>query len=108
MQTVKPNETEIVELTKAAQMLKDANAQLASAKKNADSAKATLAKWLLEHRSINIETMKIGDIVNIEKVALVEIGKQSRFDLADFTIKQTALAVQFTKDFPTTKYKALV
>jgi hypothetical protein len=108
MKTVKPNDEEIGALKKAASMLKVANELTASAKKSAEAAKAELAKWLKENREIDIESLPIGEIVNIDGICLVEKAKQNRFDADGFMLAQPALHAQFKKDFPMTKYRVLV
>ena len=108
VQTVKPNPQNDSVLRQAAVMLKNANAALSSAKKQADAAKTTIAAWLLENRQINVDTLPIGEIVNIDGVALIEIGKQNRFDQKAFALAQPTLTLEFTREFPTVKVKPLV
>lgn len=105
MQTCKIKD---VQLENAVKSLATANASLAAAKKQADNAKETIANRLKDLRGIDLSSLKIGDMVNVENILIVEIGKQNRFDAATFQAKNPALYQTFLKDFPTTKYKALV
>ncbi|MDO8611138.1 MAG: hypothetical protein Q7R95_11485 [bacterium] len=93
---------------KAAQMIKDGNAQLASAKKQVDAGKATLATILKEERAIDLSTLAIGEMVNVDKVCLIEVGKQTRFDQATFQLEHPTVFAQYQKEFPTLKFKPLV
>lgn len=105
MQTVKLNTPELV---KAAKMLRTANAMLAEAKKIADSAKENIKRILKDERGIDVTTLHIGEIVSVDKVLLIEIGKQCRFDESGFQLVQPDMYAKWKKDFPTVKIKSLV
>lgn len=95
-------------LLQAVKQLKEANKQLAFAKKDADNAKTIIQSRIKELRDIDIATLKIGDSVHVEKMVLVEIGSQFRFDVAAFQIANPELHAKYVKDFTTIKYKALI
>lgn len=105
MKTVKlDNESAI----KAAMLIKEGNAMLGIAKKQVDAGKATLVTILKEERGIDVSTLAIGEIVNVDKVCLIEIGKQNRLDVATFQLEQPAMYAKYQKEFATLKYKPLV
>jgi hypothetical protein len=108
MKTVRPNEAEIQELLTAAVNLKSANQRLAAANKDVDNAKSILRRWLNTSREIDVDTLQIGEIVNIEGVCLIERGKQNKFDEARFAVDSPAVYGAFRRDFPMTKFKPLV
>lgn len=105
MKTVKIDDAE---LKQAIVNLRVANSVLATAKKNADNAKETITNKLRTLRDINLETLAIGDLVCVDKLLIVEIGKQNRFDEANFQLQHPTLHAQYKKDFATKKFKALV
>ena len=92
----------------AANLIKAGNAAQASGKKQTDAGKVNIGEWLKVERKLDVASLAIGDMVQIEGICLVEYGKQSRFDLASFQLKHPELFAEFTKDFPTMKYKPLV
>ena len=108
MQTFKPNETDAAQLVKAAQLIKTGNKAQADGKKQTEAGKLALCDWLANERNCLLASLAVGEIVNIEGAALVEIGKQSRFDVGAFQLKHPELFAEFTKDFPVIKYKPLV
>lgn len=108
MTTFKPNEAEMVELKTAAEALKAANEALADAGKTVEAAKAKLGKWLEDNRSLKIETMKVGELVQIDGVVLIERAKQNKFDVKAFEMAQPKMYLGFKRDFPMTKFKPLV
>lgn len=107
MKTVKPNEEEAVTLKKAARMIRISNELMASAKKAVEAAKEQIAGWLKTNREIDIESLPIGEMVNVDGVCLIERGKQNKFDEKGFLVAQPAVHAEFKKDFPITKYKVL-
>lgn len=96
------------ELESAVRNLKAANAALAANKKTADNAKATIARILKEQRQLEIETLPIGELVCVNSFLIIEIGKQNKFDAAQFQLDEPALYEGYKKDFPCVKYKALI
>lgn len=110
MQTFKPNAGDIAKLRAMAEAIKVGNAQLAQAKKQVDAAKENLAAWLLSERGvdINADNFGIGEIINIETVAIVEAGKQTRFDAAKFQLEHPELWANYQRTFKTLKFKSLV
>jgi len=108
MQTFKPNDNDTAKLIDAARLIATGNKAQATGKKQTEAGKVNIGEWLQNERQCNLTTLKIGDIVNIEGVCLVEIGKQSRFDIAAFQLKHPTLFAEFTKDCPTVKFKPLV
>ena len=96
------------DLTQACKNLKEANAILASANKTAQGAKATINQKLKELRNVDIKALPIGEIVSIEKLLLIEVAKQNRFNEAQFMLDQAELFQEYKKDFPMVKYKPLV
>ena len=107
MQTFKASGSEFDLLRDAAITLKEANSKMADGEKAATAAKKRLADWLQEKRGLNLETLKIGEMVQIEGVALIEIGKQNKFDVSAFMLSEPELHLKFKKDMPIRKYKSL-
>jgi hypothetical protein len=103
-----PSESELKHLQEAATRLKKANWLFGIAKQESDAAKKALAGWLKENRKCDIETLAIGEFVSIEGVALIEIGKQNRFDEDAFVLAEPATHARFKKDFAVRKYKPCV
>ena len=96
------------QLKQACHSLKEANAQLSSATKTASGAKKIIQQRLYELREINLEVLPIGEIVSVEKLLLIEIGKQNRFDESQFEIDDPETYAKYKKDFPCKKFKPLV
>jgi hypothetical protein len=107
VKTCKPAESELPVLQHLSKSMAEANAAKAKADKIVESSKEGLAKWLLEQRDINIETLQIGDMVMIENVVLIEIGKQERFDEKGFLVSEPALHAQWVKPRPVKKFKSI-
>ncbi len=108
MQTFKPSDTDKAKLTDAAKLIKAGNSAQASGKKQTDAGKVSIAEWLKVERKLDVSSLVIGDMVQVEGICLVECGKQSRFDLASFQLKHPTLYAEFMRDFETLKYKPLV
>ncbi len=108
MQTFKPNDTDKAALDKAAQAIKAGNLLNAQGKKLVDAGKAAIETWLKDSRQCDLATLGIGDLVSIDTVCLVEIGKQNRFDEGAFQLAQPEMHAKYKKDFPTKKFKPLV
>jgi len=96
------------DLTQACENLKAANAALASANKTAKGAKATISQKLKELRDVDIGALPIGELVSIDKLLLIEIGKQHRFDERQYSLDRPDEFEAYQKDFPVVKYKPLV
>ena len=77
----------------------------AQAEKETDAAKHAIAHWLKEQRGVDIETLPIGEFINIEGVAVIEIGKRNKFDEKSFILSHPKLHAEFKKDFPIQYYK---
>ncbi len=95
-------------LLQAAKILKAANAMAAQSKKEIETAKAIIAQRLQALRQVNISQLPIGDMISIEGILLIEIGKQNRFDVDKFQVDNGALYAKYKKDFATVKIKSLV
>lgn len=107
MTTFKPSGAELDCLKEAAARLQAANASLGKAKKEADSAKATIQDWLTKERNVKLETLKIGDMISIEDVVLIVIGKNNRFDEKGFLASHPLLHAEFKKDFARLEFKPI-
>lgn len=107
LKTCKPSESELTELQAHAKSLAKANAEKAAADKIVDASKDAISKWLLHQRQINIETLEIGEMVLIEKVVLIEIGKQIKFDEKGFLSSEPILHAKWMKPRPVKKFKSL-
>lgn len=108
MFTCKPSGADLVELQGVAKNLKAANEALAKANKAVEAAKKHLTEWLATNRKLDLNTLEIGEVVNIDGVALIEIGKRNSFDAQAFAIAEPALFEKFKKDFPMRKFRPLV
>jgi hypothetical protein len=95
-------------LQRAAKTIKQANGMFAAAKKMAEAGKAALADWLKTERETDLETLAIGELISIEGVALIEIGKMNKFDEAKFQLAQPETHAQFKRDVAVKKFKPLV
>lgn len=96
------------DLTQACISLREGNRQLAEGKKSVDGAKKIIAHRLKELRDIDLAALPIGEIVSVDKLLLIEIDKQNRFDEARFRLAEPAVYETFKKEFPMVKYKPLV
>jgi hypothetical protein len=95
-------------LRRAALAIKSGNGMFAAAKKMVEAGKAALADWLKTERETDIETLAIGELISIEGVALIEIGKMNKFDEGAFQLAQPETHAQFKRDVPVKKFKPLV
>ena len=105
MQTFKTSDTM---LRQAAQMIKDGNAKLTEGKKQSDAGKAMIEQWLKDNRQCDVASLAIGELVNIETVCLIEIGKQNRLDQKAMQLELPEVFAKYQKQFPTIKFKPLV
>jgi len=96
------------DLAQACRKLKENNAIMSSATKAVKDAKTIIRQKLIELRDVDVNALEMGEIVSIDKLLLIEIGKQSRFNEAQFGLDQAELYEQYKKDFPVVKYKPLV
>jgi hypothetical protein len=96
------------ELSQACRNLKDANAALSRATQSAKAAKQLIRQRLIDLRDVDIGALEIGELVQVERLLLIEIAKQSRFDEARFQLDQAELYQSYKKDFPVIKYKSLI
>ena len=103
--TFRPVGEELVCLQRAAGHLKAANAALAEAKKAADAAKRVIEDWLLRERKISLEGLGIGELVHVEEVVLIEVGKQNKFDEKGFLAAHPGLHGEFKRDFAVIRWR---
>ena len=108
MQIFKPSGAELEQLQGHAIKLKEANAVKGKSDKLVEASKAALSKWLLDERKLDIQTLQIGDMVQIEGVVLIEISAMSKFDEKGFLIAQPVLHAEYKKDLLVKKFKPLV
>lgn len=108
MRTFKPNATQRKKLQEVATNLKDANALLAIATKSVEASKKHLAEWLHETHGLGLDTLKIGEMVQIEGVILIEIGSMNKFDEKAFLLADPEQHARFKKDFAVKRFKPLV
>ncbi len=108
MQTFKPSGAELARLHKLAVELQEANDSSGAAKKTADASKEGLSKWLKEQRGFDVDQMKIGEVVCIEGIAIIERGKQNRLDTKKLLAEEPELHAKFSGEQPITKYRPLV
>lgn len=106
--TVRPQIHELVKLKAAAILLNAANKSIAAAEKTRESSKAEIAQWLKENRQLELDTLPIGEFVNIEGVCLIERGKMNKFDEKAFIFAHAELHSQFKKDVAVTRFKPTV
>ena len=95
------------DIKKAVANLRQANAMLSEGKKLSEGAKAVIRNRLLELREVDLAALPIGEMVNVEKLILIEVGKQSRFDEHQFQLDQPESYLSYKKDFPVLKFKPL-
>lgn len=93
---------------KAAQMIKQARELANESRKLDEAGKATLATIVKDERDIDFDALSIGEIINIDKICLVEIGKQTRLDQAAMQLQDPVLFAKYQKEFATIKFKPLV
>ena len=103
-----PAESELQSLKEKADCLKKFNAVQAETKKTIEATKAFFAKWLKDNRGLDLETLPIGEIVVIEGVVMIEMGKMDKFDEKAFLLEHADLHATFKRPLPVTKYKPLV
>jgi len=108
MHTFKPTGAELERLQSAAKKLKAGNAKFGEAKKDTEAAKAAISDWLKTERNLDLTTLPIGEMVQIDGVALVEITSMNKFDEKSFLLSDPTTHAKFKKDFTVTKYKPLV
>jgi len=92
----------------AAKLLKQSNSLVASATKQVEAAKEAIAAILKENREIDISTLKIGEMVQIKDVLLLEIGSQNKFAEKVFMLAEPEKYQAFKRDFAIKKFKSLV
>ena len=104
MQTFKPAGGELEILQIAARTLKESNLQVAAAEKAVDAAKAQLIKWLKEERKLDLDALEIGEVINIEGVALIKIGSMNKFDARGFQLAEAELYKKWVKSIPVKRF----
>jgi hypothetical protein len=87
--------------------LREANAQLAVARKVVEVAKENFTRWLAENRDVDVRTLPAGEMICIEGVLLVEVRSQNRFDEAGFAAAQPELYAAHKRLVPTVMFKPL-
>jgi hypothetical protein len=108
MLTFKPAGQELEDLQQAARLLKNANAATTRAEKEIETAKAKLSQWLLAERNTNLDTLDIGALVNIEDVALIEIGQMTKFDEKTFALAKPGLHAEYLKPRRVKRFKPAI
>lgn len=108
MKTYKPSPQELPGLKDAAGLLKRSNALAAAAAKAVEAAKRQLAKWLKEQRGVELESLVVGDVVQIDNVCLIEVTGQKRFDQASFRLAQPEMFEEWEKETAVKKFKPLL
>ena len=109
MKVFKPTTPEsIAALQRAALAIKAANGMFSAAKKMSEAGKTALADWLKTERDTDLETLPIGDLISIDGICLIEIGKMNKFDEARFQLAQPELHAEFKRDLPVKKFKPLL
>lgn len=108
MQTFKPNPADKETLQMAGRLLKGGNQKIAEGNKEVEAAKAIVTNWLGGERNCQLETLAIGEMIEIESCFLVEISKQNKFDEKRFLALNPIEHAAYKKDFPVKKFKALV
>lgn len=105
MKTIKTDDPAIEQ---AARSLKSANAMFGEAKKKSEAAKEMITRWLKDNRGVELESMAIGEMVQIEGIILIEVTKQNRFDEAAFSLDHPQLHADYHREKPIKKFKPLV
>jgi hypothetical protein len=108
MQTFKPSGEELEQLRNAAITLAKANALSAASIKQVEASKKAISEWLKQKRGLELETLPIGELVQIEGVVLIEISKQNKFDEARFMLADPKTYEAYKGDRPVKKFKPLV
>jgi len=96
------------DLKQACINLRDANTALSEANKKASNAKKIIEQKLLKERGLNVRAEPIGEIISIDKMLLIEIGKQNRLDEEQLELDHAELYQSYKRDFPTVKFKPLI
>lgn len=102
------DQNEKAELRAAAAALRDANRAQGEANKAIEAAKERLTKWLKEQRDCELATLPIGDIVHVEGIVIIEVGKMSKFDEKRFMLDKPLEHQAYKADMPVRRYKPLV
>lgn len=95
-------------LTSAAHLIKEGNAMLAQGKKLAEAGKATIEAWLKDNRGVELASEPIGEIINIDGIVIVEIGKQTRFNEKRFAVEKPELHAEYREEMAIKKFKPLL
>lgn len=102
--TIKATQEELYQLN----LLKQANRQLADAKKAADNAKAAIHRFLNEQKGIDLNTLEIGSAITIQvagqTAGVVQIGKQNKFDETLFSQDYPDLYKSYKRDKAVKKF----
>jgi len=77
----------------------------AQGEKDVKAAKAAISDWLKKERNVDVSTLKIGEFICIEDVALIEVGKRNKLDEDSFLLAWPTLHAQFKKDFSVCYFK---
>jgi hypothetical protein len=93
------------DLTQACRDLRTANEAAADAAKCQQAAKDMIRRRLWELRELQLETLPIGEKVYVDKLLLIEIAKQTRFDQQQFRLDRPDEFDAYMKDFPIVKFK---
>jgi hypothetical protein len=102
MKTLKIDDSD---LTQACRDLRAANDAAADAAKRQQAAKDMIKRRLLELRDVSLEGLPIGEKIYVDKLLLIEIAKQTRFDQQQFRLDRPDEFDAYLKDFSMVKFK---
>src|SRR5436309_726713 len=108
MQTFRPDPIERRHLIGLAELLKNANAQIAAAEKDKEAAKGNLVLWLKARRKLNVDALEIGDAIEIPGVVRIEIDCQTRLAQAALLLEEPLVYERFMRPVAVRKFKPLV
>jgi hypothetical protein len=80
LNTFKPDADSLEILKGFARTLRDARTAKSKAEKAEEASKDALAKWLKENRDYEVSAMRLGDVVFIEDVVMIEVNPRRKFD----------------------------
>jgi len=93
------------DLTQACRDLQAANDAAAEADKKQKAAKEIIKRRLWELRELNLSLLPVGEKVYVDKILLIEIAKQNRFDSSQFKLDSPAQYDRYCKEFSVVKMK---
>ncbi|HEY1235910.1 MAG TPA: hypothetical protein VGH22_21200 [Candidatus Binatia bacterium] len=93
------------DLTQACQDLRAANDAATEADKKQKAAKDMIRRRLYELRELNLEILPIGEKVYVDKLLLIEVAKQNRFDTSQYKLDCPEQYQSYCKEFAVVKMK---